>query len=214
MITFNFSKQFKIVLLANGSFPQRAVLLSALENCEYLICCDGAVDKLQGAGVSRKPDIIIGDLDSVSSMSKNLFQQKIHFIENQNSNDLEKGLAYCHQKGWDEVLILGAAGLREDHFIGNFSLLMSYGQEMNLVMATETNYFIAVRGFMEFEVPVSTPVSLFAKDPSILITSVGLEWSLNRQGLSFLHQGILNKTNQPIFSVFSENGATIVSVNI
>ena len=62
----------KILILANGEFPKREKALKLLDSNLSLICCDGAANKCYSAGY--KPDIIIGDIDSLDSKLKNLFQ--------------------------------------------------------------------------------------------------------------------------------------------
>ena len=47
-------------------------------------------------------------------------------MEDQEINDLTKSVRFAHTQGYREVLILGATGLREDHTLGNISLLMDY----------------------------------------------------------------------------------------
>lgn len=213
MITFNFDQKFETVILANGSFPKRAVLLKALQNCQNLVCCDGAVDQLICSGIQKQPSAVIGDMDSVSSSARTQFANQCISVSDQNTNDLEKALIYCQQKNWLSVLVLGAAGLREDHFLGNFSLLMSYGQKMDLVLATETADFIVVQTEMNFEAPIGTSVSLFASSHQVALTTQGLQWELQKQNLSTLHSGILNRTTNTQFCVKSENGPTVVCVN-
>ena len=53
-----------VVILANGNFPTHPVPLQTLQGAKTIICCDGAAESLINSG--RTPDIIIGDLDSLS----------------------------------------------------------------------------------------------------------------------------------------------------
>jgi len=76
----------KAIILANGAFPKSEKALSILKNAPFIICCDGAVNKLVNARFT--PDVIIGDLDSVSNEIKSLFAEKLISRPDQNFNDL------------------------------------------------------------------------------------------------------------------------------
>ena len=53
----------KTVILANGEFPTHEIPLQILNEADFIICCDGASQNLLDYGL--KPNLIIGDLDSV-----------------------------------------------------------------------------------------------------------------------------------------------------
>ena len=59
-----------IVILANGDFPNHLIPLNFLKKQNKILCCDGAVDKLIKYNI--QPDIIIGDMDSISTKSKKI----------------------------------------------------------------------------------------------------------------------------------------------
>ena len=72
------------------------------------------------------PNAIVGDLDSIPADLRKRYADRIHHVEDQEINDLSKSIRFAHAQGYREVLILGATGLREDHTLGNISLLMEY----------------------------------------------------------------------------------------
>ena len=54
-----------VVLLCNGLFPTHLNSTKLLDNNDFIICCDGAANKLDEYG--KKPNIIIGDIDSLNN---------------------------------------------------------------------------------------------------------------------------------------------------
>ena len=53
-------------------------------------------------------------------------------MKDQETNDLTKAVNYVKTLGFREVLILGATGRREDHTLGNISLLAQFkGMHLN-----------------------------------------------------------------------------------
>ena len=64
-----------VLVVANGVFPSLGKITKLFESNSTIICCDGAVKKLTKAGY--QPDVIIGDMDSISEYDKNKY--KLHF---------------------------------------------------------------------------------------------------------------------------------------
>ena len=112
------------VIVANGRFPSAELPLRLLKEAKTIIACDGAVKTLYEKGIH--PDAIVGDLDSIPAGLRERYADRIHHVEDQEINDLTKSVRFAHTQGYREVLILGATGLREDHTLGNISLLIDY----------------------------------------------------------------------------------------
>ncbi len=110
---------YNCVVVANGRFPQTALPLHLLHQASVVIACDGAVEALDKAGIT--PTAIVGDLDSIPSRFREQYADRIHIVEDQEINDLTKSVRFAHRSGQQEILILGATGLREDHTLGNIS---------------------------------------------------------------------------------------------
>ncbi len=126
------------VILAQGAFPSHPYPLQVLHEAAMLVCTDGAVNNLKG----REPDIVVGDLDSLSDRMKERYASRLVLNTDQDTNDLTKAVQLCHEKGIRAVTILGAAGLREDHMLGNISLLGDYARMMEKVrMVTDYGTF-------------------------------------------------------------------------
>ena len=57
-----------LVIVANGEFPTHPQPLTILNQSNFIISCDGATDTLISKGYI--PNLIIGDLDSISDINK------------------------------------------------------------------------------------------------------------------------------------------------
>ena len=101
---------YNCVVVANGRFPQTALPLHLLHQASVVIACDGAVEALDKAGIT--PTAIVGDLDSIPSRFREQYADRIHIVEDQEINDLTKSVRFAHRSEQQEVLILGATGLR------------------------------------------------------------------------------------------------------
>ena len=69
-----------------------------------------------------EPEAIVGDLDSLSPEIAERFADRLYQDSEQDTNDLTKAVRWCIDKGYEEIVILGATGKREDHTIANISL--------------------------------------------------------------------------------------------
>ena len=121
--------EFDAVILANGLFPTAKEPLRLLRKTQYVVCCDGAVCHWPQC------DAIVGDGDSVPEELRSRLIQ----IDEQEDNDLTKATRYCLSKGMRRIAYLGATGRREDHTLGNISLMVRYAREMGVepLMATD-----------------------------------------------------------------------------
>ncbi len=176
-------KAFDVVILANGAFPTHAAPLKVLNEAERVVCCDGAVKAFPNA------DIVIGDGDSVPAE----FRDRLIQVDEQEDNDLTKATRYCEAQGWHNIAYVGCTGKREDHTLGNISLLMRYYREMNIngTMFTDSGYFTPAQGEQTFDSMPGQQVSIFNFGCKT-ITSEGLRW--NSYAYQELWQGTLNES--------------------
>ena len=192
-----------VVVLANGDFPVHAVPLSLLENAAHIVACDGAIAHL--AAHEYQADIIaIGDGDSVPEGLRDRLIQ----VDEQEDNDLTKATRYCLKQGWRRIAYVGATGKREDHTIGNISLMVRYFLEMGVepLLVTDYGWFVVAKGDSEFESFPGQQVSIFNVDCERLI-SEGLKW----QSYPYRQfwQGTLNEALDTVFR-FRADGCYLV----
>lgn len=200
------NQKTKTVILANGEFPSHPLPLSILNNCDYLVCCDGAVNNLNMT--IKEPDAIVGDCDSLSEENQKRFANIIHRISEQETNDLTKAVRFCIQQNRKKITILGATGKREDHTIANISLLCEYMKECDVEMITDYGIFIAIDNTSVFESRKGQQVSLFCID-RCRISSQHLLYPINNQTFTNWWQASLNETTENQFIINTE-GRTIV----
>lgn len=196
------------VIIADGRFPTNEVPLAYLQKAKRIICCDGAIDYIDK--ISVKPDVIIGDMDSASQ--KNLEKYKDIIIRNsdQNTNDLTKAVNYCVSKGYANIVLLGATGYREDHALGNISLLADYSEIADVKMITNFGTFTCFRKTQSFPSFIQQQVSIFCLDPTTKMSSIGLEYPLNNVDFNAWWKGTLNSSLGESFRLESNNDTPII----
>ena len=197
------------VILANGAFPESEKLLKLLDSAEKIVCCDGAVNTLVDSG--REPDVIIGDLDSVRPELASRYSDILIRITDQDTNDLTKAVNWCVNNNIKDIVILGATGKREDHAIGNISLLASYSRKAKVKILTDYGEFIAINNSATFSSFPGQQISVFSLCAQLKITSSGLKYPLNQMKLSAWWMGTLNESLSDSFYIgFEGDGDVIV----
>lgn len=200
------NKISETVILANGNFPTHKIPLSILDSCTRLIACDGATNKLVEYG--KFPHVIVGDCDSLSNENKKRFSTIIHKIDEQETNDLTKAVHFCINNGWKDIIILGATGEREDHTIGNISLLSEYLPLANVTMVTNFGIIVAINKNSSFESYIGQQVSLFPLDRKPISTK-NLKYKIDNQVFDRWWQATLNESESNEFFVETE-GTVII----
>lgn len=199
---------YHTVILANGTFPGHPVPVLFLHQASRIICCDGATDNLLEHGLS--PDFIVGDLDSLSPGLQSRFSHCLHHDPDQNTNDLTKAVNYCIQMQWTEITILGATGKREDHSIGNISLLTEYAANANVQLITDYGVLTPLLKSERFECFAGQQVSIFSLTPGTIFSFHGLKYPLSKQIISSWWQGTLNEALGAEFMIEMDYGKALV----
>jgi len=204
------------VILAQGAYPSHPYPLQVLHEAAMLVCTDGAVNTLKG----REPDIVVGDLDSLSDQMKERYASRLVINKDQNTNDLTKAVQLCHEKGIRAITILGATGLREDHMLGNISLLGDYARMMEKVrMVTDHGTFWAytdktsqTSGFTGFSLRCikGNPVSFFGLDPALELKVIGVQYPVENVVFDALWKATLNTCTGNRLEVQFRNGPLLV----
>jgi len=196
------------VILANGTFPTHQLALSFLQKEHFLICCDGAVNELLRRG--GVPNLIIGDLDSISEDLKEKYQDILIHNADQSNNDLSKAVNWCVQNNFDAINIIGATGKREDHTIANIALLTEYQKKLKVKMYTDTGFFTAITKSSKFISYKGQQVSIFSLIPNLEISSENLKYPLQKLKLKSWWMGTLNESLANSFSIFFDKEAAVL----
>ncbi|NMB83195.1 MAG: thiamine diphosphokinase [Ignavibacteria bacterium] len=203
----------KCIILANGQPPQKS-LFSYLDKVGYstLICADG------GANTAFKykllPQVIIGDLDSISKTALDYYKAKSKVIKitRQNDTDVEKCLKYAIKKKFNEVVLVGATGDRLDHSFCNLGIVLKFSDKIKISVIHQKSVLQSYSGNVTLKTIPGEVISLYGISRSTKIYSSGLKYQLKNISLPFgerestsniaLHEGVdLKIKNGKIFVV-------------
>lgn len=176
----------KCIILANGKPPKKSVItFFQRKGYNKLICADGGANS--ALKINLVPDIIIGDLDSISSESLREFQSvsKIIRLKRQNDTDVEKCLKYAISNKYSEALLVGVTGDRLDHTICNLGIVLKFFNKVKCILIAENSILIPLSGLTILDSVPGELISLYGFNRKTKITTKGLKYPLNKTSLPF-----------------------------
>lgn len=195
-------------ILCAGEFPGNPYVRESLMSSDVVICCDGAATSFMRF---RKPDFIVGDLDSLPESVREDMSDRIFHIGEQESNDLSKAFRWIcsllrlgdrRSEPPFSITVYGATGKREDHTLGNISLLADFASVLNerhssgkLCMVTDYGMFLPVLDSCRMTLAPGQDVSIFAFDPSLRVASTGLEYPTDEVRFDMWWKATLNRAS-------------------
>ena len=196
-----------VVIICDGKFPTEAYPRYLVMSADVTICCDGALVKYLRAGKAlfgevKTPDLVIGDMDTLSAAMQKKYSSIIIREDEQEHNDQTKAVRWAvgNIPDIDHIYIIGATGGRLDHSIGNASLLMEYTRMFDLEskgiaidMVTDEGTAFAVNDTTEFDCGIGRRVSIFSPDNTLKIRSTGLEYPTDEVVFDNWWKATLNK---------------------
>jgi len=209
-----------LIVLGGDPLGSEAWLAALAARCDVVIAADGGAAGLDRAG--RRPDLIVGDLDSLApEMKQELERQGVAFEVHPNEKDLtdaELALDAAVKRGADEILVVGAfGGSRLDHMAGNLMLLAHEDfAAIDVALVTETVTFRALLGpaILELEGAPGDWVTLEPLSETARgVTTDGLRYPLHRDDLARgSTRGVSNELTGRRGSVDLADGLLLVAV--
>lgn len=132
----------KVVIVSGGKIEDFFVTEWITEQKpDEIIAVDSGMEYFRRTG--KKPDLILGDFDSVREETLAYFEKQEGIIWKRlnpvkDDTDTEAALRYAIKTGAEQIVLLGATGSRLDHVLGNIELLgigLEAGAEILLVDA-------------------------------------------------------------------------------
>lgn len=187
-----------IAIVADGEFPRNEYPRWILSSADRVVCCDGAVVKYLDFSGGKAPDAIVGDMDTLSEDLKNRYKDIIVKYDEQDYDDLAKAVRYAvgAYPEVQRVHIIASGGGAEDFTIGNYGLLMEFAEMypgVRFEAVSDRTTAFPLTGSDSFDCGAGRTVSVFSPDPTLRISSEGLEWPLDEVCFDNWWKGIRNR---------------------
>jgi len=185
-------------LFTNHSPSEIVSGYSNIQPNDAVICVDKGLERVHGLGL--KPDVLIGDLDS---LSPDIFQKYpglalIRYAAEKNETDTELALLWGLEQGFEELVICNDLQGRFDHALGlvqNLLLIKEKAPTVRTWIESQNQRVFILEQRTEFTEPKGSLLSLIALDEKAEFAySKGLKYPLD--GLTLyphLSRGISNE---------------------
>lgn len=178
-----------------------------------IIAADGAANLLHHLDVL--PEYVVGDLDSVLPEVLNAMRGTSEIVgeADQDVNDFEKALRFAQQMVWHRVLVTGIHGGDLEHTLNNWSVLMRYGLNMDIMAIDGQRIGIPLYANTSYQSEMDEIISLIPQ-PEATLTTRGLAWPLTQESLTLgVREGARNRSTGERVELEIHSGAVFVFVD-
>jgi thiamine pyrophosphokinase len=184
------------LVICNGEVLSKKGMAPLLREKPFIVCADGGANKARRLGI--RPDVIIGDLDSISSgTQKSFYGVKTLHLESQYNTDLEKAFNYLLELRFKSAVVVGATGGRPDHVLSNFSILKKYNKRIRLLFADSSCDIQIIDRKIVLAAEIGSIISLLPLGRCEGITTAGLKFPLQNESLEL---GVREGTSNTVIS--------------
>ena len=190
------------LIIANGESCSYELLNQIMEWCPFVVVLDGAYQRIKNLGI--KPDVVLGDFDSITEKNDDIDVQFIHLKE-QESTDLEKGINYLISKNFTDINVLWATGKRIDHTFNNITSLAKFSHLRIVMYDDYSRVFVLPKKYAK-HYPENAALSLIPIGKVTNIKTKNLRFNLENEDLEL---GLRSGTSN-IVTITYKNGALIL----
>lgn len=206
----------RTVIAVNGTLQDYASVAAQLHPDDYLIGADGGTLHLLAMG--RRPDVIVGDLDSLPvDMLNDLMTQGVRIERHRrdkDQTDLELAIERAIADGATEVILVGALGGRLDQTLANLLILAQrvWAVPIRLLEGDQVAEILRGPGTLTLYGKPGATVSLIPLSAAVTgITYCGLRYPLENATLHFgSTRGVSNEFDAPMATISIEDGMALI----
>ena len=190
-----------LVIVGGGSID--AELLQELyASGGHVVGADGGADQIVAAGL--KPELIVGDFDSLSNPHAWLGKTRLVHIAEQETTDFEKAL---YSTRAPVTVALGMTGRRFDHTLAALDAVTRYAARRKIILVDEQDVAVALTERFAFDVRPGERVSIHPLAPVTFWRSDGLRYPLDAVRLApGIRTGTSNEALSGPFTIVPEEG--------
>lgn len=199
----------RCIIVGAGEFNAKFL---KIEQDDYIIAADGGYEHLKKEHI--KPDILIGDMDSVKKQVKGI--SVIQLPCEKDDTDTLAAIRLGLEKGYHEFILHGMLGGRIDHTIANIQCLQFLKKnDAHGVLYGKDSYIQLIHNErLDFPDTMQGTVSVFSiSEEAKGVTETGLKYSLENEMLSGSFPiGISNEFTGEASSISVQEGSLLVCV--
>lgn len=188
----------KALIVAAGKIDDYNHLRKIVKEHDFILCADKGLDHLRK--IQLLPDLVVGDLDSLSAEGIKLIEDKgievLKYPSRKDKSDSELALDFILERDFLEVSMIGVLGGRWDHTLSVISLLRKINKS-GLIgrIIDETNSISYLAGKRRVKKTDKTFISIIPLSlQGIHLSLKGFSYDLDRDYIEFSStKGISNE---------------------
>lgn len=191
-----------LLVIVGGGLVDLELLRELYASGGRLVGADAGADAIVSAGL--KPELIIGDFDSLRDPLSWLGKTRLMQIPEQETTDFEKAL---YSTRAPVTVALGMTGKRFDHTLAALDAVARYAPKRTIILVDESDIALALTDEFSFEVAAGERVSVHPLAPVTFWRSDGLEYPLDAVTLApGVRTGTSNRAVTGPFTIVPEEG--------
>lgn len=177
------------LVVSSGEIVEENLVRKLVTSSDIVICADGGLDHLRE--LELIPDLVIGDLDSISRAGKIYIEEKsisiIRYPVMKDDTDNELAIDYLVDKGVRHIDFLGVTGSRYDHSLVNIMALRDLGKKnISSRIFTPKTTIHYCKGLLSLDRREGIYISIVPlSDDGIRISMEGFLYPLKEQAMDF-----------------------------
>lgn len=191
-----------VLVIVGGGAVDTDLLRELYASGARIVGADGGADQIAAAGL--KPEIIIGDFDSLQDPLRWLGKTRLMQISEQETTDFEKAL---YSTRAPVTVALGMTGKRFDHTLAALDAVARYAHKRRIILVDEHDIAVGLTEAFSFKVAFGERVSIHPLAPINFWRSVGLKYPLDAVRLApGVRTGTSNEALEGPFTIVPEEG--------
>jgi len=177
----------RALIFVNGKLRNPQALADLIQPDDFLIAADGGARHLLKLG--RLPDILIGDLDSLTLEEVQYMEEQGVRIQRHPTDkdwtDLELALRFAVENGYTSIRLVAALGGRLDQTLGNlFLLTQEKFKKLDIALDDGQECVQIIHSTLHLSGKPGDRVSLIPIDEKVTqVSTQGLRWTLHNETL-------------------------------
>lgn len=209
----------KGLIVSNGDISSYEKLERIFKDSDFVICADGGIRHL--IKIYKKPDLLLGDFDSISGESIDYIEKENIKIERhspiKDKTDTELAMDYLIEIGCGEISLIGATGSRQDHSLANIFLLdYLLNKEIRGIVYDDKNTIYLIDDQICLEREEETFISIIPiSDTGIVLSISGFYYNLEEVFIPFAStHGLSNQIIEDFGKIKIHKGRALVIKSI
>lgn len=191
-----------LLIIVGGGSVDFDLLRELYASGGRLVGADGGADQIVAAGL--KPELIVGDFDSLANPHQWLGKTRLMQIAEQETTDFEKAL---YSTRAPVTVGLGMTGRRFDHTLAALDAVARHARKRMVVLVDEEDVAVALTERFRFTVEPGERVSIHPLAPVLFWSSDGLKYPLDAVKLApGVRTGTSNEALTGPFTIVPEEG--------